>query len=371
VGGFRTGSAANTTAVDFTFDEPAFVVTPAGFHLVLETGARVDCTGPLVGSGGASGGAAAGGNGTVTITVVCPNAGTALTSSNVARGYVDAGTVSDAAQSGGAPVEGSANALQAVAVGSGGSTNGPDLTSVQLAPGTTAGAADTATFVFDESLDTTVTAAGFAVYDTTGREFVGVTATREAGGGSSQRRVVVTFAADAFDAVAGASIEDSAVTTSGGGSLPNRADELGIAGAGQTGTPGSTDGPDLVSVALATSGSGASQVTTATYTFDEDLNAAVGASAPARFHLYLSNGTLLTCSGTFGSTFVVGSSGAAQRTVTCSSFTVAGAAATAAQVASAVLGAVDYQAVEDADAGTRYNPEAGVRTTGGTGTPAS
>jgi hypothetical protein len=103
VAGFRQANpteALNSTAVDFTFDQAAFLTATgddAGmFNLVLLDGTVLPCTAPGTGTTTAGGGTVGGGNGTTTITVVCANPGgrtTTLTASEIARAYVAEGSV--------------------------------------------------------------------------------------------------------------------------------------------------------------------------------------------------------------------------------------------------------------------------------------
>src|SRR5207253_3449118 len=76
VGNFRAGPDVDTTAVDFSFDEAAYVdgTDGGGYHLVLTNGNTVDCTGPnedVSATTEPSGGTQPGGEGTTVHTVTC------------------------------------------------------------------------------------------------------------------------------------------------------------------------------------------------------------------------------------------------------------------------------------------------------------
>lgn len=386
VGRFGPGATTGTTATDFTFDENAFVTGVGALHVILTDGTDVACTAPEVGTTNTTnpgGGTTAGGNGTVTITVLCNNpggalaggtgAGTALTAANVARGVVEENTVSDLAQTTavvGIDPGGNENPLQASNTPDLGTTD-PDLVSAEFRPGTTADAVDQVIYTFDEPLVVAGTGApaqaNFLVYELDGDQVGGASALQV--NTADTRQVLVSFGATTLDNAAGASVEDSAVT-SGLTARANEEDEVGAAGGTATEvTPGRTDGPDLTAVALNRQQNAFGQTTgyTAVYTFDEDVND-VGVVAN-NFFLYQNDGTRLVCT---GQTAAADRTEDQDNTITCTSFAVGtpgGAVADlVTQVGAAVAGTVQDGAVDDEEAGTNLNPEGYEVATDGTGT---
>jgi putative cell wall-binding protein len=361
VGNFRQGANTGETAVDFTFDEDAFVVDPAGFSLILLDGTDLVCAGPAVGSETTSGGTTAGGNGTTTITVICEAAGDqVLTANDVARGTVLANTVSDTAG-----VDGNGNPLQAAEVSNSGNTIEPDLVNVELRPGATADDVDQALFTFDQTV-TVLTPTNFNLYDVSSVESPSTAAEVNP---NDATQVLVTFGTTAADSAVGGNVEDGAVNSTTSPALANEQDEEGVANTATTSgqTPGRTDAPDLVSVSLSqtTTTDAFGNVTTgdfeATYTFDEDVTV----TTVTDFKLYLSDGTMLVASAC-ALTAPTGDQVQedVDNSVTCTAYTNA----TSDQVGSAVLGTVDDGAVTE-EGGTLTNPEGAEFTSGGTGTP--
>jgi len=202
VSNFRPAATVGETAVDFTFDQNAFlqatgpagpaapIAAPtaapttgsngqtAGFYLVLPNDSQEQCAAPSTpnGTSGGSTTVPGGGNGTATtITVTCLNvggtagtaAGTALSTANVGRAFVGADTVSSAGPAGTAagagiacpatagnagtaaapnycnPLEAAHQSGTAGTLTSGttatSNTTGPDLVSVALEPAGTSG----------------------------------------------------------------------------------------------------------------------------------------------------------------------------------------------------------------------------------------
>jgi putative cell wall-binding protein len=374
VGGFRQASQVGQTAIDFTFDQAAFVATTTAFHLVDTLNTDRDCTGPAFGDNTTpGGGTVAGGSGTTTITVICTNvggnvgtvAGTAFNASNVARGWVEGGGVTAAAGRLGAP-----NPQEVADVG--GTSLGPDLVSVSLTASTL-----TAVFTFDQTISN-ATAGNFHLYSATGTDLGGGTSATINTANTSQVAVVfgsVTSAVGGyvtgqFTANTAPTANNAATAVRGTDGTANSPDEEGFAGTASTTTPGRTSGPDLTAVALAaiTDAFGNTSGFSATYTFDVAAGTAItGVSAPA-FHVYLSDGTRFN-----GSTCTAGDGGVVNGplgTVKCTVFAnhLTGAApATATTLAGAVLGTVGTGAVTNSGG----NPEGAAATTGGTGTPAS
>lgn len=418
VDNFRPSATAGITAVDFTFDEAAFVTGDRGFRLVLLTGGELT---------GLEQSTVAGqnGNGTAKITVLFTNpdggdddtsAGgqfdPTISSSSVARGTVDDGTVADQQQSGPVtsstppfttsnPVENNANVnpLQAAHVSNGGNSNRPDLVSVELRPNSNPLAGDAALYTFDEPvfLDADGPDAdafgpapeNFRLYKNDARFISGDSAQVNS---SNPRQVLVQFSEfDASDNVSGGNVLDDAVFQAenpfaaappplGGTRGPNQQDEEPVTSVNSVGArePGFTDDPDLTGVALTrptTSdpfGNETQGDYRATYTFDEAFQSSPIAN---RFLLYLADGTRLVATTCATGTTTSGT-GQNNNTATCTAYRVDTDAdgvletgepnATSAQVGSAVLGAVDNGAVTAFDGGT--NPEGAKPTTGGTGT---
>lgn len=361
-------STANQTLVDFNFDETAFVVNGTGFRVLLTPdGTESAC---------AATGAPA--TGALTVQAACtnrgatalpPNNGTTLTQADIARAYVDPGTVSDAVQVGGAPVEGNDNPLQAVdgASAAAGNTSVPDLVMATLTLTPESGVADTIDYDFDQDVQNMlITPGAFTAYDVNGNAVAGTAATRNTVDNS---RVVVTFGGamgavpPSLESTVGASVDENAVLNGVAGSMPqpNQEDEVGVTNPLSFSiTPGSTSGPDLTAVSLARAVDqfGMMGNFQATYTFDEETTDAV---VPSALSLFTADGTRLTCTAATAS----GRAATGLRSVLCTAF----GSSTSAQVGSAVLGTVDTAAVDDRDPGTNNNPEGAAATTGGTGTP--
>jgi hypothetical protein len=398
----RAGASAGTTAVDFTFDEAAFVVTPGNFQLVLVDGTIVNGTAqpvgtPTAGAGSTpSGGGTAGGNGTTTLTVIFtnpdgPDEGTTpggqfdpvITAEQIARGVVLDAAVEDNT--------GEDNVLQAAALSNGGNTVRPDLVSIELRPNASPSAGDAVLFTFDQpvTLDNNGVAPGgvadpanFRIFKVDGTVLTGDSAVVNT---ANRTQVLVQFSeTDATENTVGGEVLENAVfaanadgsaATTNGGLTPapgNRNDEEGVANTSTTPgqTPGRTDAPDLTAVTISRQASdsfgnpGRFQVA---FTFDED----VVVVDPAKFFLYQSNGTRFT-----PANCTVGGTEDTDNVVTCAA--ADDAASTA--ISTAVLGTVDDGAVANqntgtgpgtgtgATAGTERNPEGAERTTGGSGT---
>lgn len=374
VGNFRASATAGFTAVDFTFDEAAFVTGASpllggaipiggtgGFALVQTDGTQLNCAAPLASDpAGAVGGTVTAGNGTSTITVLCQNdllgllTAPTLTVGSIARGTVDEGAVSDAAAGG------NTNALQAADVANAGNSEEPDLVSATFQP--SAGATDDQVlFVFDEAIASgSAVAANFGVYDVAGNTVDGTSATVSP---TDPTQVLVNFPDGTLATSVGANVVDGAVLAADNAAA-NEQDEVGVAGVAPVAglTPGATTAPELRAVAL-NAATGTFGSFTATYTFDEPI--APAAIVPGDFYLYLGDGTRLVATGC-AQTGPAGTIGASS--VTCTTYnTAAGAAATSTQIGNAVVGTVDDGAVVDLTA--TPNPEGAEPTSGGTGTP--
>jgi hypothetical protein len=290
------------------------------------------------------------------------------------------------------------NPLEAADVVASGVSAGPDLSLAVFAPDALTGS-DVVAYIFDEAVQAGVTN-GFRIYSSTGAEVTATAAFRS----SENNATVTALFPDTTLAGAtyvGASVLAGSVTEADGAKL-NQSDEVGVApSAGPAASAaGKTDGPDLTAVAINTVVSPFGTTSyTATYTFDEDTadtavvagptdNAATGNNSTGEnvilnlLHLYTSDGIDLTCSAVSGSVTGLVSNTTAltdrtednDATITCSAFTVGagGTAATAAQVQSAVVGTVDFGAVDDETAaGGDTSPEGAELTSGGNGTPTS
>ena len=381
ISGITQVPGQNRTVVTFNFDEAATIVdfTPSdgnndGFHLVLQDG-QTDLEGQVQN-----------GNGTTSIEVVFDSTGTGgLTAANVARGYVEAGVVSDAATDadttdntdGATPPavdglpDGNLNPLQAADVGNSGNSASPDLVSATLGSfgrntdGTFDGTNDYIDYKFDEAVTNVITGANFRAYDANGDE---ITPPAPAAVRSTADNTVVRvfYPNGALVAAVGASVRDAAVHADDGAPLNNQEDEVGVAN-NNTATSSSstvrTAGPDLNGVVvnpvkdLFGTPTGAY---TATYSFDEKLadNAVTG----SLFRLYMGNGDFISATNCAVDT--TGTPSAPTNTVTCDAFT-----GSTGQPNQAVLGTVDNDAVTDGAIG---NPEGAEVVTGATaGSPQS
>ena len=408
VGNFRAGSTIDVTAVDFTFDAPAFARPGALYQIIGTDGRIANCQGPAAGSTTASGLAAPGGEGTTVHTVNCNDpvaavAGAFWTAENTARGMVHQGSVASSA-AGANP-----NPLEAAPVANSGNSIAPDLTLVVFSPDAVVGS-DVVSYLFDEAVTAGgggggvyATSSSFGIYNSAGGQVQAPTCVRS----SESSAVVSCFFADntlSGATYVGGNVNGGAVTdTDADGpevglaaATPNGADEEGVApSTAATSTAGRTDGPELLSVTINTVVSPFGNTTfTATYNFDEDTaatgtagtedgsDAAAGGNSNgtvedvmlAGLHLYTADGIRLDCAslGLPTATAVLGARASdAQDDVTCTSYVVGGTAtaATAAQVQSAVVGTNDYGAVDDEAAGGDTSPEGAALTTGGNGTP--
>jgi putative cell wall-binding protein len=372
VGNFRASSTTTNTAVDFTFDEAAFVVTAGdvnGFNLVTTGNLELDCVAPANNTD-PSGGTIAGGSGTTTITVICENdqAGTGtttLTAANIARGFVLDNTVSDASTGG------NTNPLQAADVSAGGNTTGPDLVSAEFQPDAVANE-DRVIFVFDQAVtvpgfDPAAAEAAallFNVYLSNDEERTAIDVEQV-----SATRVAVDFANGVLATAVGASVEEGAVT---GG----QEDEVGVQNDFITGrTSGETTGPQLTAVALTndTDATGTVIGIRATYTFDEDVDLVT----PGFFYLVQADGDRFFATNCTNPASATNED--TDNTVFCTEFSGVAAASEVAELGSAVVGTVDFGAVTEEGGSnvipalpaqnTQLNPEGAELATGTTGTP--
>jgi len=178
---------------------------------------------------------------------------------------------------------------------------------------------------------------------------------------SNGRQLLVYFGpAGTLDQAVGGSVEASTVENASG--EDNSADEEGATNSNPVArTPGTTNAPDLTGVLLTKGGPFNQYV--AAFIFDEEVDdASISASD---FYLYLPDGTELEA------TTCTRAPSPNTKIVACSAFdnNSTGDAATSAQIGGSVLGALGYDAVEDASG----NPsvESSAATAGGTGAATS
>jgi putative cell wall-binding protein len=414
------GATSGTTAVSFTFDKPAFVQQGAsgaaatGFDIVYSGGPAATpaaglvagsadeeaCTGPNVGSTNA-GTTTPGGNGTTTITVICPNAanasGTTLTTANIARGVVQQNTVgtqqpstvvagNPACNSVGASTNNFCNPLEASQSPHTASVT-PYLTAVQLQPSTTS-TSNNVLYTFSQAV-TAPNAAKFFEYNSNATQVAGTSATLNG------NQVLVNFAlpGGSLAAAVGGSASVGAVTGANT-PLPNSDDSLPAANPNTVSvTPGTVNAPQLTTVHLTSfNNSFGNTVYGAIYTFSQPINGTGAGGTPGNpptgqmaaggvtgLKLYDSDGTQLTCTATAtgsgqpnAGTLVVGtgSNGLQPTQVACYSYqyTPSGAAPTtptSSQMTGATLGTADYATVFGTTSNTNVNnpnPEGGVAT---------
>ena len=349
--GFRADPTAPSTftLVDFTFDEAAYRVAGAagtdGYFLVQQAGNAVAETECQYVSGA----------GTTVHTVRCANPTTgAFSATNVNRAYVEPATVTDDPTG----AAGNTNVLHAADVAAGGNTDTPDLVSCTFQPDVKGLDAttniDRIIYTFDEPVIVTGANTTFNAYLANSTEVDG-----QAAGGvfqgptrstANDTQVAVDFADGTLATAVGCSVETGAVAEATNATATNRPDEVGVANSGVAQTAGVTAGPDLTAVVLTASKDAFGTITgyVATYAFDEDIETTAG-TLPGDFKLWNADGTQLTCTGGL----VFGSTEETDNTVTCTQF----AGSTLTQLANAVLGTVDGDAVEEQGAGTLVNPE--------------
>lgn len=219
--------------VDFSFDEPALVEKPDGYHLILDDGSVETSTSAL-------------GGGDRTHVVTFPGL-TAAEADRVVRAYVDSATVRDASGQGGGPLA----PQQAVDVAGAGSLLGrPDLDSIEADSAT-----GTVRFLFDEAV-VVQSGAVFRGYSLDGNEVI-ASSPRSA---ADPTVVVVDFPGVELQ---GASVDGGAVRNPSTGAT-NLVDEIGIS---RTFEPGRTAGPDLLAVLRTQLGS----VRTVIFRFDQPV----------------------------------------------------------------------------------------------------
>jgi putative cell wall-binding protein len=360
IGNFRQAAASTQTAVDFVFDQPAFLTTTgtSGFHVILANGNDVLCTTPSTGDTlTPSGGTSPGGNGTTTITATCGDhpatPTTPYTSAQVARGTVDLDSVRAT------PAATTGNPLEASDTPHTASTS-PRLVSATLVPSSTT-TTGTILYTFDQPVGVAGANTAFHAYDSTGTQYTAVASPAVAPSTSNANQVAASFPNSVLAVVIGASVDDTAVNNTTTGA--NQQDEVGVSNANSTSvTPGRTAGPDLVAVTITAIKDifGTTTGYSASYTFDQNIGTASTAptTTPGSFFLWDADGTKLTCGAP-----LVYSGTSSTTTVTCVNW----GGATLGQQQSAVLGTVAAGAVTDTNG--LKNPEGANATTGGSGTP--
>jgi hypothetical protein len=195
-------------------------------------------------------------------------------------------------------------------------------------------------------------------------------------------QISVAFPLGSLTNAVGASVLAGTVASASGTNPPNRADEVASSATSTTVAPGATAAPDLTGVLIAKTNNSFGQLATTSvlYSFDSNITSTVDVT---KLFLHLSDGSRLVCIGfvtTTGGTvaFGLGSGNSAvpPNSAACVAYTfVAGQAgtnsgsATAAQVATGVLGTVNNGAVVDASG--NQTPEGAKVTAGSNGTPAS
>jgi putative cell wall-binding protein len=283
--GFRTAAALGSVIVDLTFDCSTYPVAAAGYHAILVDNFALACTGPAPGNLNPNGGTAVGGAATTVISISCPTvAGDPnntnfnahpVTASEVARFFIDPGTVQD--------VNGVHNALESTGTAA---TTGmwvaPDLTSASAAPNVLVGLTprDQVTYNFDQPiLPGSINPLGF--------DFVTKTAGTIAGAAigaapvvGNQDAVLVTYPVGTLTNVVSTYVAAGTVTEAVGLGLTNQPGAYGIVGST---TVGATVTPDFVSAAFG------GVAGTVVYTFDKPPAGPVAGS----FHVYLQNGTVI------------------------------------------------------------------------------
>lgn len=412
----RQAAQAGFTAVDFTFDQAATLTSASqqtqpvtgaptatadytnGFDIVFagspstttgtSTTDEVTCYGPSNTTTAAttpSGGTNPGGNGSTTITVLCPDKTsantTALTLADIARGIVQQGTVTNAAATATNPLEASDTPHTA--------STTPYLTGVTITPATNSSSPDSILYTFSQPVGTTFMPADFGYYNSNGAQnwcannasppngaangtpttagTVGCYIQRNA---SNNQQVLVQFPNGALATAVGGNVKTGAVTSTTT-TLANNDDELAAANSNSTTiTPGTVNAPQLSAVQTHAVKDSFGNVTGygALYTFTKPIQGTgaglnptaggpVGAAVYGLLHLYDSDGTEFTCDSA-----VYGASGTNSNvnTVDCTSFVAGpspgGTAATNVQVQQSTLGTADYAAVKGLN-NSNPNPE--------------
>jgi len=366
--GTRPSAVVGQTALDVGFDtattDGAEGRDAAGFSIVYpdQSGARQElpCLAPGLGDTAPSGGDVPGGNGTNVLTIVCPDdpgtPGTVLSTNQIARIVIRAGTVSTPPSSRGSS---RADFLQVVLAPQRPSVS-PDVVSATLIPSAVGGGNDSIVVNFDQSVVLgPVSRPGgdrFLVVTADGRPSPpAIGAVRSP---DDPHQVEVTFGPDTDATAVGVQVLSGAVAQQGGAAMPNADDEIAVTNpATSARTPGRTAGP----VTLSATRSGAVVVVT----FDQPL---AGPATPTlnALHAYDSDGVEMTCAA-FGPEDQPFPDASAPATLECAAWaqgpTSYGPAASASIASSVVLVTVDRGMV--ANVAGQHNPEQAITVDGG------
>jgi hypothetical protein len=270
---------------------------------------------------------------------------------------------------------------------------------------------DVVAFVYDQAVLGTVTQGSHAIYTSGGATNNAAFCQRSTDNNSI---IGCGFADNTLSQATyvGGNVLAGAVTGADTLAQPNQADEVGATpSAGPTTGAGLTDGPDLTGVAINTTTSAfGTPVYSATYTFDESTsnNAVQSPTAPtvagttpangaanspegvylSALHLYTSDGIRLDCTSLSNGAgdsqddaVLAARDTTTNKTVTCTTYAVGGTggagasvttpAATQTQLHNAVVGTVEFGAVDDLATGGDVSPEGAKIATGSGGTPAT
>jgi len=289
--GFRAGAVLGEVMVDITFDCDVIPLVTTGYHIVLTDDSLAPaCTGPAPGNLTPNGGNVPGGAGTTVITVSCPDPVAAnnllfndvpITQAEVARMYLDPGTVEDSVSLATNPLESAGTTATT------GTFVAPDLTSASATPNTLylGGTVDEVLYTFDQPV-IDVALGDLDLFTQTGAELVGRATTFVSPYNTDQEEVLAIFPVGTLVDVVGAFVPVGAVHGAVGEDLPNQPESYGITGSTLV---GSTNAPDLTSATL---GAG----TTIVYTFDKPPAAPVVGD----FHLFIQTGLVVTEAGASG-----------------------------------------------------------------------
>jgi hypothetical protein len=390
VGAPRQAAAANSSAIDLTFDKAAMPIaatTGTTYDIVFATGVsntggvgvvantnnqEASCTGPAGGSASTAltGLTTPGFNPTnSTITIVCANptgsSSQTITAAQIAWIAIQPGTIETVAtplvpaqwlEASSSPAQQSA--LPVVRI-----------QSLTLTPGTGT-AFDLASFTLDAPVNVTgLNAADFGLVTQNGLTVAGggactntvpvvAPACQTQNGPGGQTTVVNLFFANgtlhgtAGGATAlsvGGSVTHGAAVSSNSGPTTTGDDELGAANNATSGqTPGVISAAQLLGATVTSSTVGLVTTVTGTYTFDYSILGPVA----GKFHAYDADGTQLDCT-----TIALGT-GSADTTAICSTYVqhVGGSPATTTQLSGIKLATVDAAAVTGNTALTASKP---------------
>ncbi|HZQ83433.1 MAG TPA: cell wall-binding repeat-containing protein [Acidimicrobiales bacterium] len=285
-GGFRAGLAAGVTMVDLTFDCAAVPTGTVGYNVVLTDNSVHACSGPAPASTNPSGGNAVGGVGTTVITVSCPYpvgtnnpafGGVPLTQAEVARFFVNAGTLTDTSGGPPNPLE-SAGTTATTCCTPAMQWLAPDLVSATAMPNQVIGGItrDQVVVNFDVPIFPPGTSA-FSFFTISGTASTPTAVSITSPYNGNQQSVLATYPAGTLANVVGTYVTAGVVQSAVGSNNTNQPQSFGIVGTAQT-SP--TSAPDFVSA----SKTGANTVM---FTFDK----APTVASAAGFNIYLPDGS--------------------------------------------------------------------------------